>query len=89
MNAKSNTVKKTSDDSNTSAPASEPVKGSNGRTVLVPRTVPKEVAGLETKSAKIRALAAVGWSDGDIGRALGIKPQFAWNVRNKILKKTS
>lgn len=41
-------------------------------------------ASLNT-SQKIRALDQLGWTNGEIARALGIRPQFASNVRRRSL----
>jgi hypothetical protein len=49
--------------------------------------VPTDVLKLETKSARIRALAKRGWKTGDIGRSLGIRYQFAYNVLHAPVKK--
>ena len=51
------------------------------------KKIPAEIEKLETKSAKIRALAAKGWSRGDIARVLGIKYQHVRNVLTTPLKK--
>ena len=48
--------------------------------------VPAAVGKLETKSAKIRALAKLGWKTGDIARSLGIRYQFAYNVLHAPVK---
>jgi hypothetical protein len=49
--------------------------------------VPAAVGKLETKSAKIRALAKLGWKTGVIARSLGIRYQFAYNVLHAPVKK--
>jgi hypothetical protein len=51
------------------------------------RALPKEVAGIESKSGKIRALAAMGWERGDIARTLEIRYQHVRNVLLTPLKK--
>ncbi len=51
----------------------------------------KIIEGLETKSAKMRALSSAGWSEGDISRFLTIqygklvRPQFVNNVLKRKL----
>lgn len=40
----------------------------------------------DNKSLVIRELTAKGWETGRIAKALGIRYQFAYNVRNRPLK---
>lgn len=49
--------------------------------------IPDEVNSLTTKSAKIRALAAMNWSRGQISKALGLRYQHVRNVLTTPLKK--
>lgn len=51
------------------------------------KAIPEEVAALITKSAKIRALAAMDWSRGEIASALQIRYQHVRNVLVTPLKK--
>jgi hypothetical protein len=53
------------------------------------RSLPKELEALESKSSKIRALAALGWERGDIARTLDIRYQHVRNVLLQPLKKQS
>ncbi len=53
------------------------------------REIPKEISALPTKSAKIRALDAKGWSRSDIARALEIRYQHVYNVLATPLKRGS
>ena len=53
------------------------------------REIPEEISALPTKSAKIRALDAEGWSRSDIARALGIRYQHVRNVLVTPLKRGS
>ena len=53
------------------------------------REIPKEISELPTKSAKIRALDAEGWSRSDIARALDIRYQHVRNVLVTPLKRCS
>ena len=50
------------------------------------KPVPIEVARLKTTADKIRALVALEWEKGDIGRALNIKPPHVYNVAHKRTK---
>jgi hypothetical protein len=51
--------------------------------------MPEDVAKLESKSAKIRALAAKGWKTGDIARTMNIRYQHARNVLKQPVKNSS
>lgn len=51
------------------------------------KPLPKEVQTLSTVSGQIRALHKMGWETGDIGRALGISYQNAYNVVKRPLKR--
>ena len=44
------------------------------------RTIPEGIADMPTKSAKIRALSAEGWSRSEIANALNIRYQHVRNV---------
>ena len=50
------------------------------------RAVPSNVKKLGTKAAQIRQLARMGWSDGDIARAMGISHQHAYNTTHRATK---
>ena len=51
------------------------------------RPMPPDVAALNSKSARIRALRDRGWKVGDIARTVGVSYQFAHNVCNRPLKR--
>ena len=51
------------------------------------KPMPADVAKLETKSAKIRALHAQNWTTGDIARTMDIRYQHARNVIMQPLKR--
>ena len=50
------------------------------QTPTLAKKIADELAGLETTSAKIRALAKHGFSRGDIARVLNIRYQHVRNV---------
>lgn len=51
------------------------------------KAVPDFIAEMTTKSAKIRALAAEGFTTGEIAKSLGIRYQHARNVLKTPLKR--
>jgi hypothetical protein len=55
--------------------------------LLNPNALPAEVAGLQTTSAKIRALTARGYTRGAIAKLLKIRYQHVRNVQLQPLKK--
>ena len=59
---------------------------SSGGSSKKSRAVPKDVAKLETKAAKIRALWIKGWSRGEIANALGIRFQHVYNTTNRVTR---
>lgn len=51
------------------------------------KPLPSDVAALNSKSARIRALRDRRWKVGDIARTVGVSYQFAHNVCNRPLKR--